>query len=206
MSMFCYQCQETAHNEGCFIRGVCGKPEDIAQLQDCLVYVLKGLSVYAVKARALGLVDDETDLFVAQALFTTLTNVNFDADRLVALSQKGLVLRERLRDQFLAAYQQRYGVPFSAPLPEAATWSPDGKVAACTRKGAEVGMLADAHLDEDRRSLRQVLIYGLKGLAAYCDHAAILNHFNADLPAFCKKGWPPQPMTISPSRIWSRSR
>ena len=188
MSMFCFQCQETAKNQGCTVRGVCGKTDDVAHLQDLLIWLLKGMSFYGVKAREVNASDPEADLFVAQSLFSTITNVNFDPERFVPLVEKALALRDRLKVRFLKAYQQAHGLAFSEPLPEMATWVPEkGDMDEFVQKGATVGVMADPNLNEDVRSLRQLLTYGLKGLAAYTDHAYILGHYNDDLLAFLQK-------------------
>ncbi|TEU08533.1 MAG: hydroxylamine reductase, partial [Anaerolineales bacterium] len=192
MTMFCFQCQETARNQGCTVRGVCGKTADVASLQDLLVWLLKGVSFYAVRARELEVCDPEADLFVAQALFATITNANFDPERFVALAKKALELRDRLRARFLEAHPQARGEPFSEPLPEAATWIPErGDMDELVQKGATVGIMSDGFgrdLHQDIRSLRWLLTYGLKGLAAYTDHAYILEHHDDALLAFLQKG------------------
>ena len=169
--MFCFQCQETAKNTGCTIKGVCGKPEDTANLQDLLIHVLKGISIYGKKAKELGIVDKKTDLFIAQALFTTITNANWDNERFISLIKKGLKIREELKANFLASYKEKKGQEFSEELHDAATWYSDDE-AEFHEKAKEVGVLATE--DEDVRSLRYLLIIGLKGIAAYADHAAML--------------------------------
>lgn len=156
MSMFCFQCQETAKNQGCTVRGVCGKTADVANLQDLLIWLLKGVSFYGVRASQLGIADQEADLFVAKALFATITNANFRPERFVALAEKALELRDRLRARFLEAYQQARGEPLSEPLPDAATWDPEkADMDEFIRKGATVGVMSDPDLDEDIRSLRE---------------------------------------------------
>ncbi len=188
MNMFCYQCQEALKNEGCVLSGACGKTADVAALQDLLLWSLKGLSYYGVKARALDVVDPEADLLVAQGLFATITNVNFDPERIAALVRQSLKLRERLKARFEAAYRAEHGQGFSQDAPEMAAWSPsDESVAALVAKGRTVGVLADG-LDEDVRSLRDLVTYGLKGLAAYADHAIILDRYSAELLAFLQEG------------------
>jgi hydroxylamine reductase len=169
--MFCFQCQETAKNTGCTIKGVCGKPEDTANLQDLLIHVLKGISIYGEKAKELGMVDKKTGLFIAKALFTTITNANWDDDRFISLIKKGLKIREELKANFLASYKEKKGQEFSEELHDAATWYSDNE-AEFYEKAKEVGVLATE--DEDVRSLRYLLIIGLKGIAAYADHAAML--------------------------------
>jgi hydroxylamine reductase len=102
--MFCYQCQETAKNTGCTIKGVCGKTEETANLQDLLIFALKGLSVFGEKAKGLGVSTGDNGLFVTKALFTTITNANFDNQRLTALIQEALQRKESLKNSFLTAY------------------------------------------------------------------------------------------------------
>ena len=159
MSMFCYQCQEAAKGTGCEIVGVCGKKEDTAQLQDLLVYTLKGLSVVAVAAKGQEQLDNETGLFIAQGLFATITNANFDNDRFVELIKATIAKRDGLKT----------ACGFSSDA-DVVNWN--GAEADFVAKGAEVGVLSQAN--EDVRSLRELLIYGLKGMAAYTDHAAML--------------------------------
>ena len=180
MSMYCYQCQETAKNSGCTIRGVCGKSEDVALLQDLLIYLLKGIAYYGARARALGHHDAEADLFVAQALFATITNANFDGERFIALIRTALELRARLAA--LAGSEDQ------SDAPEPATWVPkDMERVTLLAKGALVGILADEDLDEDIRSLRQLLTIGLKGVAAYVDHAYVLDTQDDELLAFMQE-------------------
>ena len=105
--MFCYQCQETAKNTGCTIKGVCGKTEETANLQDLLIFALKGLSVCGEKAKGLGVSTGDNGLFVTKALFTTITNANFDDQRLTALIQEALQRKESLKDSFLKAYKEK---------------------------------------------------------------------------------------------------
>jgi hydroxylamine reductase len=181
MDMFCYQCQEAARGEGCTTRGVCGKTAEVAALQDLVVWLLKGVSFYGVEGRKHGISDPETDLFVAEALFATITNANFDADRFVELAHTTIELRDALRAKLA-------GQALSAPI-EAATWTPDSwDQVDLVAKGLSVGILANEDENKDIRSLRQLLIYGLKGLAAYTDHAYVLDFSNGDLLAFLQEG------------------
>ncbi|MFA5322392.1 MAG: hydroxylamine reductase [Smithella sp.] len=159
--MFCYQCQETVKNEGCNIRGVCGKTEETANLQDLLLYVLKGLAIYAEKAKAKGALDSKYGRFTIEALFATITNVNFDSDRITKLIREALKLRNELKEQYGAA-----------DLHDSVVWSSDD-VDEFKKKAAEVGILSINNVDV--RSLRMLLIYGLKGIAAYAEHAAVLD-------------------------------
>ena len=179
--MFCFQCQETAKNTGCTVKGVCGKPEETANLQDLLIYALRGIAVYGEKAKELGIHDKETGLFVAQALFTTITNANWDNDRFVAMIKEALKLRETLKDNFLAAYKEKNGKDFDEKLHHSATWFSDN-AAEFNEKAKSVGVLSTK--DEDARSLRELLIIGLKGIAAYADHAALLGCEKEDIYDF----------------------
>ncbi len=169
--MFCFQCQETAKNSGCTIKGVCGKPEETANLQDLLIYTLRGIAIYGEKAKKSGILDKETGLFVAQALFTTITNANWDDDRFVDMIKEALKRREALKGKFLAACKEKNGKDFDEKLHDCATWFSDD-VAEFNEKAKSVGVLSTE--DEDVRSLREFLIIGLKGIAAYADHAALL--------------------------------
>ncbi|MBC2715833.1 MAG: hydroxylamine reductase [Desulfobacteraceae bacterium] len=169
--MFCFQCQETAKNTGCTVKGVCGKPEDTANLQDLLIYALRGLAVYEEKAGELGISNRENGLFAAQALFTTITNANWDNDRFVALIKETLKRRQAIKDKVAAAYKVKNGKDFDESLHHSATWFSDDP-SEFEEKAKSIGVLATDN--EDVRSLRELLIIGLKGIAAYADHAAIL--------------------------------
>lgn len=184
MSMFCYQCQETSHNTGCTIRGICGKDAEVAALQDYLVFALKGLSVYGVQARQYGLSDPATDLFVAQALFATLTNVNFDRQRIYELTTEAFARRDMLRD----LVQQHAPTALQGHQPMAAVVRPEGTLEDYVQRGQAIGILASSTGDEDIRSMRELLTYGLKGLAAYTDHAYVLEHGDPTLLAFLQEG------------------
>lgn len=160
MSMFCYQCQEAAENEGCTVNGVCGKKEDTANLQDVLVYALKGIAVVCEKA---GEVDKETGRFVAKGLFTTITNVNFDNESITGLIKRALKVRDELKKKHdIETYQH-----------DSAVWSADNE-SEFLEKAKTIGILTTEN--EDVRSLRELLICGLKGFSAYADHAAVLGY------------------------------
>ena len=178
MSMFCYQCQETAKGTGCTIKGVCGKSENVANLQDLLIYTLKGIAVYAVQARELGIVRPEIDKFIMESLFSTITNANFDKSRFVERIEEGLKLREELKQDILKADGT---IPVN--LNDAATWT--ASAAEFETKAALVGVLATEN--EDVRSLRELLTYGLKGIAAYAEHAYTLEYKEAGIFAFIEK-------------------
>ncbi|MEA2097387.1 MAG: hydroxylamine reductase [Candidatus Cloacimonadota bacterium] len=171
--MFCFQCQETAKNEGCTIAGVCGKKADTANLQDLLIYVLRGISIYGEKAKELGEQEKKAGLFIAQSLFSTITNANFDNDRFIEQIKEGLKIRNELK--------KKYGNKNEGKIHDSAVWFSDD-VEEFHKKAAEVGVLSQK--DEDVRSLRELLIIGLKGLAAYADHAAMLNFEDEKIYAF----------------------
>ena len=183
MSMFCFQCQEAYKNVGCDVKGVCGKTDEVANLQDLLVWLLKGVSYWAVQGRELGVVNPEVDHFVAEGLFSTITNVNFDPQRFIALNQRALSLREELKTQVKAAGFKSHNLPLYT------TWMPlRGDADELATKGFMVGVMSDHNLNEDIRSLRELLVYGLKGLAAYTDHAYVLDYQNNDLFIFLEEG------------------
>ncbi len=162
--MFCFQCQETAKNQGCTVKGVCGKENDTAILQDLLIYNLKGISVIADQARAKGAaVSKDVGVFIAQALFTTITNVNFNNDNLVEWIQKAQAIKKNLYE----AVKGQIG----SDLHDSALWYSNDP-ASFKAKAEQVGVLSTAN--EDVRSLRELLVIGLKGIAAYADHAAVL--------------------------------
>lgn len=173
--MFCFQCQEALKNQGCTVKGVCGKPEQTSDLQDLLIYVLKGIGIYADQAAQVGARDNQIARFVAEGLFTTITNVAWDDNRLVGQIKEALQVRDKAKKMFLEAYKSKHGQDFSGSLHDAATWSADEQD--FMAKAKEVGYLSIA--DEDERSLKAFLLIGLKGIAAYADHAAILG-FDSD--------------------------
>jgi hydroxylamine reductase len=178
MSMFCFQCQETAKGTGCTIKGVCGKTENVANLQDLLIYTLKGISVFAVQARAMGIVRPEIDKFIMESLFTTITNANFDKSRFVARIEEGLRLREELKQDVIKA-----GGAIPSVLNDAATWT--ASAAEFDNKAVSVGVLKTEN--EDIRSLRELLTYGLKGMSAYAEHAFTLDYKDDGIFAFIEK-------------------
>jgi hydroxylamine reductase len=186
MGMFCYQCSEASKGVGCNVIGVCGKTPEVATLQDMLIWVTKGLSYWTLKAKEYGVKDDEANLYVAEALFSTITNVNFSVDRMVEFIDRAIELREKVKHLFLDAYATKEGKPFDEKVPEAAEWYKPGGAEIYELKGAEVGVYSDEN--EDIRSLKQLLIYGLKGIAAYTDHAYVLKYANDDILYFIQKG------------------
>ena len=173
-TMFCYQCQETAGCTGCTRVGVCGKKPDLAAMQDLLVFVTKGLSAVTTQLRAEG-VEISTDInhLITLNLFVTITNANFDKDAIVSRIHTSLEVKRNLIKQLST----------SSSLPSAALW--DGTEDSFEEKAAEVGVLSTK--DEDIRSLRELITYGLKGLSAYSKHANALLHDDENVDAFLQK-------------------
>ena len=171
-TMFCFQCQETAGNKGCTRTGVCGKSADTANLQDLLRYVTIGLSVVTTRLRSEGkTVDKEVNHQVTKNLFTTITNANFDDEAIYERIGKTLKIKENL----LAKLSDQQN------LPDAATWQSHDR-SEMAEKAKTTGVLRTA--DEDVRSLRELIIYGLKGLSAYVEHANVLKHEDESIDAF----------------------
>jgi len=166
--MFCFQCEQTAKGEGCTKIGVCGKQPDVAALQDLLIYTVKGLAQVAIEGRKVGIRDTAVDHFTCEAIFSTLTNVDFDPDRFVELIHKTVNFRDELKAKIAAAG----GKTDFAQGP--ADFAPAAGRESLVEQGEKVGIKSDPDIDADILSLQQLLIYGIKGVAAYADHAAIL--------------------------------
>ena len=173
--MFCFQCQETAKNSGCTVKGVCGKPEETADLQDLLIYVCKGISVYGEKLKEKGTVDKNAGRFICEALFSTITNVAWDDDVIIGRIKQALKVRD--------AVKKKLGADISGALPDCAVWASDDKDKIVAKAMSDEVRITAAQ-NEDVRSLRELLIIGSKGIAAYADHAAILGHEKDDIYGF----------------------
>lgn len=172
--MFCYQCQETANCSGCTVSGVCGKKPDTANMQDLLVYVTKGISAVTTQIRAEGKqIDKSINHLITLNLFTTITNANFDKDVIVERIKTTLKVKENLLKE----------VSDKSALPSASLWN--GNESEFVAKAATVGVLATEN--EDIRSLRELITYGLKGLSAYSKHANVLMNENEELDAFLQR-------------------
>src|SRR6185369_3981646 len=171
MSMFCNQCEQAANGVGCNISGVCGKKPEVAALQDHLLYGLKSLALYADKIGR----NAEIDRFTIEGLFTTVTNVDFDARHIGGVIKRCYEMKEKAK---AAA-----GAAISGP---AADWKPaddlDGMITQ-----AEAYGINHQHVNEDIRSVIEILMYGLKGMAAYMDHAMILGRSDDEVLAFVQK-------------------
>ena len=174
--MFCFQCQETAGNKGCTLQGVCGKKPEVAQLQDLLVWTTKGLCEVTSRLRDEGkTIDKKTNHLITQNLFITITNANFDASAITKAIEKTLAIKETLLSQ----------LSDKSKLPDAATWTGDKN--SFSTKAATIGILSSMEIDEDIRSLRELITYGLKGLAAYMKHANALLFDKAELDTFLQR-------------------
>jgi len=174
MGMFCNQCEQAANGTGCNISGVCGKKPDVATLQDHLIYGLKSLALYADKLGR----DKEIDRFTIEGLFTTVTNVDFDPAVIGQLIQRCYQLKEKAK----AACATK-GVTLSGPV---ADWKPSADLTGMIAQGEQYGINSQ-HVNEDIRSTIEILMYGLKGMAAYMDHAMILGKSNDEVMAFFQK-------------------
>ena len=173
--MFCNQCQETFNSIGCTKNGVCGKKGDVADLQDKLIYVLKSVSFYNLKARAAGLNEEATDRFVLDGFFATLTNTNFDKKEIESLIKKGFELRDNIK----------------AKLPSGMITAEKDLLAVAIVTPENIGSLdvaVHSTADEDIRSLRELLTYGLKGMSAYAHHAYVLGYEDEAIFEFIEKG------------------
>jgi hydroxylamine reductase len=179
--MFCYQCEQTSKGEGCTQTGVCGKDPDVAALQDLLVHALQGLSLYAVEGRKVGIIDKEVNVFTVKALFSTLTNVDFDPGRFSDLIMQCSKMRETLKGKVKDAGGN---VDFEEA---AATFTPAVTRDGLIRQGQDVGLKSDPSIDPDILSLQHTLLFGIKGVAAYADHAQILGQEDDRVYAFCQE-------------------
>lgn len=177
MSMFCFQCQETAGCKGCTVRGVCGKTEDVAKIQDLLIFVTKGLATVANEGRKVGIIDKKVNRMIIDNLFITITNANFDFKAIEKRVKDTLVAREELKERV----QAKGGNPIGSDFKGCATWTATTSEE-MMEKASQVGVLATEN--EDIRSLRELIMYGLKGLAAYMEHAMNLGHDKEEVHAF----------------------
>ena len=166
--MFCNQCEQTAKGTGCTVMGVCGKNEAVAGLEDLLTHAVQGLCLVATAGRKVGVVDNAIDRFTCEAIFSCLTNVDFDPSRFETLIRKTVELRESLKAKVLAA-----GGTIESAAP-AVTFAPADTLAGLEAQGAALNFITTLDANPDLQSLKQIPMYGWRGLAAYTDHAAIL--------------------------------
>jgi hydroxylamine reductase len=176
--MFCNQCEQTAKGGACNKIGVCGKNEEVSNLQDLLIHAVQGLALYAAEGRKQGIVDEDADLFTMEAIFSTLTNVDFDPARFQELINRAVELRDSMKAKVAAAGGN---TEFAEA---AATFVPADSVAGLDAQGAELDFIQALDEDENIRSLKQTLLYGLKGIAAYADHAWVLGQKDEAIAGF----------------------
>ena len=173
--MFCYQCEQTAGGKGCTKMGVCGKTPEVAALQDLLIYQIKGISCYAKELLEKGeSIDKEIISFIENSLFTTLTNVNFDADVHVEMLKKSQKIKEALRSKVGSIKNNT----------DHATYNLSDTRAEMLKDAKKAGIMYDQNLDPDIRSLRQTIIYGLKGISAYGHQARALGYYDDQVDNF----------------------
>jgi hydroxylamine reductase len=180
--MFCYQCEQTAKGTGCTIQGVCGKQPDVAALQDLLLYALMGLSQVAVEGRKHGVIDNDVNVFTVQASFSTLTNVDFDPDRFVALINQAVDTRDRLKDRVKDA-----GGDITV-LGKASHFIPEKAMEGLVKQAESVGLKSYPGDDPDILSLKHTVLFGIKGVSAYSDHAQILGQEDDSVYAYVHEG------------------
>lgn len=180
--MFCYQCEQTSQAKGCTIAGVCGKSPEVANLQDLLIYILRGISQLRIEEARLGVQDEDVGIFTCEALFATLTNVNFDPERIINYIRRA----ERMREQLIEKTQVAGGRVDASqePISLVLEKTKEGMVA----QGKLVGVLSDPKLDPDLHSLQWLLTYGLKGVAAYAYHAYLLGKKDSKVFDFVHEG------------------
>ncbi len=177
--MFCFQCQETAKNEGCTVKGVCGKTATVANLQDLLVFLCKGISHYTVRLRDRKIEIPEINRFITDSLFMTITNANFDKSRFITRILMAYELRNAAKEKYLSSGGDINEIAF-----EGAFWTGE-REEEMAEKAEQVGILTTEN--EDIRSLRELTIYGLKGMAAYAEHAYNLGYTDDGIYAFMQK-------------------
>ncbi len=176
--MFCYQCEQTAKGAGCEKMGVCGKQPDVAALQDLLTHAMKGLALFAVEGRKVGVNDRETNVFTCEAMFSTLTNVNFDPKDIVVFIKRAVELRDGLKAKVKAAGGK---VDFAE---DAATFTPASTLEGMIAQGEQHGLKSDPSIDPDILSLQHTVLFGLRGVSAYADHAQILGQEDDSVYAY----------------------
>lgn len=205
--MYCNQCEQTAKGTGCVKIGVCGKEPDVAALQDLLMHSLKGLSLIAVEGRNVGVVDEEVNRFTCEGVFSTLTNVDFDQERFKDLITRSEALKVSLKEKVKAAggatsFGEEEDASFFGKMlkkifggesggdftlnPEVAI--PVTSIQGLVTDGQKVALDADPNVDPDINSLRQIITYGIKGVAAYADHARILGKTDDAVTAYIHEG------------------
>jgi len=180
--MFCYQCEQTAKGTGCTIQGVCGKQPDVAALQDLLLYALMGLSQIAVEGRKTGISDRDVNVFTVQAAFSTLTNVDFDPEGFLKMIHQATEKRDQLKEKVRA---EGGNIDFSDGP---AVFNPQPTIDGLVQQGEDVGIMSYPGDDPDILSLKHTVLYSIKGVSAYADHAQILGQEDDKVYAFVHEG------------------
>lgn len=180
--MFCYQCEQTAKGTGCTVQGVCGKMPEVAALQDLLLYTLMGLSQVAVEGRKVGVTDRDVNMFTVQAAFSTLTNVDFDPDRFKNLIHEAAEKRDQLKEKVKAAggNVNLHDGP--------AKFNPQSTLEGLVKQGEAVGLKSYPGDNPDILSLKHTVLFGIKGVSAYADHAQILGEEDDNVYAYIHEG------------------
>jgi len=183
MSMFCRQCEQAAKGTGCEVVGVCGKNPEVAALQDLMLYGLKGLAIYSEKGRPLGVRDEEADMFLIKGLFTAVTNVDFDPVQIAGKLRECFDQKEKVKILYEKAYHEKHGSQPTAVTDGPAAWVIADSLEALVQQGQSHGVKSQ-HGDPDVLSAIEIVIYGLKGMSAYANHAYLLGKKEEDVFAF----------------------
>ncbi|WP_026842526.1 hydroxylamine reductase [Citrifermentans bremense] len=183
MSMFCRQCEQAAKGTGCDVMGVCGKSPEVAALLDLLLHGLKGLAIYADKARALDARNTVADMYLIEGLFTTVTNVDFDPVQLAGKLRRCYDLKEQVKALYEGAWREKHGASPAAITDGPAAWVIADTLEGLVAQGKNCGVMSQ-HSDPDILSSIEIIIYGLKGMAAYANHACILGKTDEEVFAF----------------------
>ncbi len=187
--MFCYQCEQTFRGEGCVDYGVCGKSDTSSDLQDLIIYSVKGIAVYQALAKKYDIRNESVDKFTLDAIFATVTNVNFDDAKLADIVYQSIEKRNEIRYELYSRYLKVEGKEFNEALPVVATWEPAKDRKELLAQAKKVGVLTEIENEnEDIRSLRQLLLYGIKGTAAYAFHTLEIGKLDDSVIDFMYKG------------------
>jgi hydroxylamine reductase len=179
--MFCYQCEQTAKGTGCTVLGVCGKQPEVAALQDLLLYTLMGLSQVAVEGRKINVIDDDVNAFTVKAAFSTLTNVDFDPNRFIDLISQAAKKRDKLKEKIRAAGGK-------IQVSGAGVFVPKTTLEELVKQAENVGLKSYPAANPDILSLKHTVLFGIKGVSAYADHAQILGKQDDKVYAFVHEG------------------
>lgn len=180
--MFCNQCEQTLQGKACTSVGVCGKSNRAGILQDLIMHGLKGIAIYGKEARKIGIKGKMEDNFLLEGLFTTVTNVNFDEERLLEMVYRSYDIKKEIKRKYEALCQEKNIKPVEITH-KTALWKPDSDIDGLLKEGESLGIM-EKELNEDINSLKMIITYGLKGMAAYADHASILGYMEEEILSF----------------------